>query len=376
MATQRQQQQTQQPAVVNALPFVASAHEHVEPAFTVTVTPGAAVQQLNPIDIPAYGYIRHILLEVVASGGTGGTVAADGPWNLFQQITLQDVNGSNIFGPIDGYAAYVANLLGAYAYRNNPVDSPWFVGTAPNPAFYMRVPVEVSHKDGLGSLANQNSAANYKLTLAINTLAAAFSTAPAPVPTYTIRGWLEAWTLPSQADNRGRPQAQVPPLVGTGQYWSSRLQSGLVVGLNTIPMTRLGNYLRILAFIARDVSNVRSNGVFPDPFQFNWDGMQIRNQSQRYNQQEIYEKTTGTLTLPAGVFAIPFNHGGEVAALGDEDPDLWLPTTQSSRISVDGVSAAAGSVQVLTNEVAPIEQNQAARYATPSASDTLISPAQ
>jgi hypothetical protein len=376
MATATQQQQRTQPGMVQAMPFVASSHEHVEPAFTTTVTTGAALQQLNPIDIPAYGYIRHILLEVTGAGGTGGTIAADGPWNLFQQITLQDVNGSNIFGPVDGYATYIANLLGGYAFRNNPVDSPWFVGTAPNPAFYMRVPVEVSHKDGLGSLANQNSAANYKLTLAINTTAAAFSVAPSPLPTFTIRGWLEAWTLPSAQDTRGRPQAQVPPLLGTGQYWSSRLQSGLVVGANTIPWTRLGNYIRMVAFIARDGSGVRSAGVFPDPFQFNWDGMMIRNQSQRYSQQDIYEKTGGIVTLPTGVFAIPFNHGGPVATLGDEDPDLWLPTTQSSRISIDGVSTVAGSVQVLTNEVAPIEQNQTQRYVTPNATDTLIAPAQ
>lgn len=370
------QQRQSQPATIPAAPFVASAHEHVEPAFTSTVTPTAALQQLNPIDIPAYGYIRNILLEVVGAGGTGGTIAADGPWNLFQQITLQDVNGANIYGPLDGYAAYVTNLLGGYAFRNNPVDSPWFVGTAPNPAFYLRIPVEISHSNGLGALANQNSAANYKLTLAINTTAAMFSVAPSPLPTFTIRGWLEAWTLPAPQDNRGRPQAQVPPLLGTGQYWSSRLQSGIVVGANTIPWTRLGNYIRMAAFIARDGTGARNSGSFPDPFQFNWDGMQIRNQSQRYNQQELYEKIGGLVTMPAGVFAVPFNHGGPVATIGDEDPDLWLPTTQSSRISIDGVAAVAGSVQVLTNEVAPIEQNQANRYVAPNADVTLVAPAQ
>lgn len=376
MANAAQQQAGSQPGVIQALPFVASAHEHVEPAFTTTVTTTASVQQLNPIDVPAYGYIRNIFLEVVGAGGTGGTVAADGPWNLFQQITLQDVNGSNIYGPFDGYAAYITNLLGGYGFRSNSVDSPWFVGTAPNPAFFLRIPVEISHKDGLGSLANQNSAANYKLTLAINTTAAAFSVAPSPLPTFTIRGWLEAWTLPAAADYRGRPQAQVPPLLGTGQYWSSRLQSGLVVGANSVPWTRLGNYIRLVAMISRDVSGVRSAAVFPDPFSFNWDGMTIRNQSQRYNQQELYEKVGGILALPAGVFALPFNHGGPVATLGDEDPDLWLPTTQSSRISIDGNSAAAGSVQVLTNEVAPIEVSQSQRYVSPNATDTLLAPAQ
>ena len=363
-----------QQGVVAALPFVASAHEHTEPAFTVTVTPGATVQQLNPIDVPAYGYLRHILLEVVASGGVGGTLAADGPWNLFQQITLQDVNGANIVGPIDGYALYVANLIGGYAFRNSPTDSPWFVGSAPNPSFFIRVPVEISHKDGLGSLANQNSAANYKLSIAINTTTNIASVAFGTVPTFTIRGWLEAWTLPAPSDSRGRPQAQTPPLLGTGQYWSSRLQSGIVVGSNTVPLTRLGNYLRAVCFIARDGTGARNSACFPDPFQFNWDGMTIRNQSQRYSQQEMYEKTGGLLTLPAGVFVLPFNHGGPVATLGDEDPDLWLPTTQSSRMEIAGTVATAGSIQVLTNEVAPVEQDPSQRYVTPNADATMNAP--
>ena len=364
-----------QQQAIPALPFVASAHEHTEPAFTITgVTPGASVQQLNPIDVPAYGYARYLFLEVTASGGTGGTMSADGPWNFFQQLTLADVNGSNNFGPMDGYAAYVTNLLGGYAFRSNPVDSPGYVGSAPNPSFYLRIPLEISRKDGLGSLPNQNSAANYKFTMAINTAAALYSVTPSPAPTYTIRGWLEAWTLPAAQDNRGRVQSQTPPLVGTGQYWTSRLQSGLVVGQNTVPLTRLGNYIRMVAFIARNGSGVRTSSVFPDPFQLNWDGMTIRNQSQYYSNQELYEKIGGLLTLPAGVFCLPFNHGGPVATVGDEDPDLWLPTTQSSRISIDGNSATAGTVQVLTNEVAPVEANQAQRYVTPNQDSTLVNP--
>lgn len=361
LATAPAQQQA-----VPALPFVASAHEHVEPAFTTTVTPGATVQQINPIDVPAYGYFRYLFLEVVASGGVGGTIAADGPFNLFQQLTLQDVNGANLFGPIDGYGAYIANLVGGYSARSNPVDSPWYVGSAPNPAFYLRIPLEIDRKNGLGSLANQNSGANYKFTMAINTAAALASVAFTTVPTFTIRGWLEAWTLPAASDNRGRPQAQVPPLLGTGQYWSARTQTGVIVGNNTVPLTRLGNYIRTVALIGRDGTGARNDGVLPDPLSFNWDGMTIRNQSQRYMQQDFYEKTWGTITRPTGVFVIPFNHGGEGATVGDEDPDLWLPTTATSRIEITGNSATAGSVQVLTNEVAPVEQDQTQRYVAPN----------
>jgi hypothetical protein len=65
-----------------ALPFVAASHEHVEPAFTLSSALGAATVPFNPQDIPAYGYLRSIFLEVAVTGPSAGTIAADGPWNI------------------------------------------------------------------------------------------------------------------------------------------------------------------------------------------------------------------------------------------------------------------------------------------------------
>lgn len=346
---------------VPAAPFTASAHEHVEPAFTVSATPGATVTQFNPQNVPAYGYVRHLYLDIQATGGVGGTLAADAPWNIIQSITLQDVNGANIVGPMDGYALYLANLVGGYANRSNPQDAPDFVGSAPNPSCFLRVPVEISRKDGLGALANQNAAANYQVAITLNTSANIFSVAPTTAPLITIRAYLEAWTLPAPMDNRGTPQSQVPPMLGTGQYWSTRNQA-VAAGANTIGLTRVGNYIRNLVFIARDGTGARADTVFPDPLILNWDGMQVHNASQRYLRQFFYEKTNGILTRPTGVFVLPFDIGGADQALGNETPDLWLPTTQSSRIEATGNSAGAGTVQVLTNEVAPVDADQTTRY--------------
>lgn len=349
-----------QPAVTAALPFTSSAHEHVEPAFTTTVTFGGAAVPINPIDIPAYGYLRSVLLECTVAGATAGTLAADAPWNAFNSITLQDVNGANIFGPMDGYSAYIANLIGAYANRSNPLDSPLYdVSTAYLPKFFIRVPVEVSRSDGFGSLANQNAAANYKLTLSAAAQATVFATLTG-TNVMTVRGWLEAWTLPAPTSDRGIPQAQAPPLLGSGQYWSSRVQT-VLVGSNTIGMTRVGNYIRTFVFIGRDNSGVRTNASLPDPFQFNWDGMSIFNASQGYMRNYVYEKTNGILTLPTGVLALLYNIGAD-GSTGDDGSTLWLPTMQSSRLELTGTWAGAGSTQVLTNEIAPVDADQATRY--------------
>lgn len=373
VATQRQP--------MPAIPFTGASHEHVEPAFTLTVTPGAAVQQLNPIDIPASGYLRSILLEVTFASGTVGVLNADGPANLFQSILLQDVNGTNIYGPLDGYTAAITNIVGGHAFKTHEqvgAADPATVIVGPNPVFSLRVPVEISHHDALGAVANQNSGANLKLTLAINSEAALTTTPWTVDPTVTIKGWLETWTLPAQVDARNNPQMQVPPLLGTGMYWSSRSKA-VGVGDNTVEFTRLGNLLRAVMFIARDVSGVRSNACFPDPMSFNWDGNAIWSRvSQRYMRTKFNESIYNTANvgaLPAGVFVLPFNTGGPGGSrMGDEDPDLWLPTTQTSRIEINGTVATAGTVQVATCEVAPYEVNQAERYEVPNRSGALAMP--
>lgn len=360
-----------QPAVVPALPFTASAHEHTEPAFTVTATPGAAEQALNPIDIPASGYLRHIFLEVSCTGGVGGTLAADGPWNLLSNVTLQDVNGTNVVN-LSGYNLYIANVIGGYAFRNNPAEAPFFVGSAPNPVFFLRVPVEVSAKDGLGALPNQNSSANMRLLINIAARNVATSVDFTTAPLVTIRGWYEGWTIPAETDGRGRPQAQVPPLVGTGQYWSSQRPSTLA-GDNTVPIRKVGNLIRAIAFVSRDASGVRQDTVFPDPARLEWEGNVIHSASQRYWQQYLFEKLYG-FTRPTGVYAFLFNYGGAgEGKAGNEDPNLWLPTAQSSRLELRGVSAVAGSIDILVNEIAPIEVNQAERYVVPN--DSSFRPA-
>ncbi len=362
MSTQTRPRQQQ--AAIPALPFTASAHEHVEPAFTTTVTPGASTQQLGPFDIPAYGYMRSLFISVEAAGGAAGTGAADFPWNLIQNLTLLDVNGAPLYGPIDGYAALWSNIAGGYAYNQDPRKAPGYSAVAPNPTFYLRVPVEISHFDGLGSLANQNAAASYKLQLAVASLAQAFTVAPTTAPTLTIKVWLEAWSLPNEVDVAGRPQAQLPPAHGTSQYWSSRRQDTLS-GNNTVQLTRVGNLIRNIIFITRDVAGARTDAVFPDPAIISWDARQLIQESQYYRRQIMWERLENS-TRDAGVWVYGFNHSIHNRA-GDETPNLWLPTVQSTRLELTGNAATSGSVQVVTNDIAPVEVMPSERYVDDSA---------
>lgn len=355
------------PIAVAGIPFVNAAHEHVEPAFTDSQLLGAASVERGPFDIPAYGYLRHIILECSFSGGTlgAGVLAADAPWNVFERITLSDVNGSPIF-ELDGYAALQANIIGGYAFNQDPrlVDHD---GTI-NGRFFLRVPVEINHFNGLGAISNQNAAASYKLSYRLRVATGAvnaglFSTAPTTPPTITVRGFLEAWSLPNEVDLGGRPQEQLPPMHGTSQYWSSN-SKGILVGANTIGITRVGNMIRNIGIITRDATGARVDTVMPDPISLDWDGNTLVRESQRGHVLRFKEKLHN-VTRDVGVFCYPFAHS-ELGRNGDGPASLWLGTVQSSRLEISGNSAVAGSAQVLVNDVAPVEVVPTERFETPN----------
>jgi hypothetical protein len=353
-------------APLPAIPFTAAAHEHTEPMFDVTVAAGAppvASVQLGPFDVPAYGFLRHIYIEVDMSGGTigAGVAAADFPWNFIQSIALNDVNGAPIFGPLDGYAVLWANIIGGYAGgANDPRSMPFFDATI-NGIFAFRVPIEIARHNGMGALANQNAAASYKLAITTNASTVTFSTAPTTVPAFRVRGWLEAWSLPNEVDVAGRPQATAPPAHGTTQYWSQYIKS-IGVGANTTLFSRVGNLIRNVLVIARNATGVRVDTVFPDPATLAWDARALRSQdSQNYFAERVRAKLPDLTARDAGVFVYPFgdsDHG----AIGDDDPTLWLPTVQSTRLEINGNSAVAGSLQVITNDIAPVEVQPTERF--------------
>lgn len=361
------------PRAVPRIPFTGAAHEHVEPITTQTVTPGATAQNFGPFDVPAYGYLRHIFLEVTGTGGVAGAgvVTGDYPFNLFQNITLLDVNGTPLT-TIDGFALLQCNIYGGYGGKSDPRLSPWYSASQATPAFFLRIPVEIARHNGLGALSNQNAAAAYKLQWTINTEAAMWSTNPSTVPTFTIKAQLEAWSLPNERDLAGRPQMQYPPAHGTSQYISYFTRT-INTGNITYLLPRVGNLIRLILFIARNTNSgaPRDDTVFPNPFQFLWDARILTNETQNYRIQKMGECAhTVSSTRDTGVFALMYNNTGRSGLVGDEEPNLWLPTVQSSRLELDGVVAngSGGTIQTVTIDVAPVEVLPSERYVEDSAS--------
>jgi hypothetical protein len=351
------------------VPFSRAAKEHIEPFVDLNVQLTANSQVIGPFDVPAYGYLRHIVLLLQATGGASAVVTAaqeDAPFIAIQDMQLADVNGAPIFGPVSGYDLYVANKYGAYEFSNDPKQLTSFqavvvgANASGNFAFSAQIPIEICIRDTVGAIANQNASSTYKLKLTIAGSATIYSTAPSTtLPTVRVRAYLKAWTQPPSTDLRGRSQATTPPAHGTSQYWS-KFTPTPAAGNNTIRLTRVGNYIREVVFINRRTASTRANGEtdFPDPSQIFWDTRLLHNYTKAIWRDEILRRTGYSAAIETaggqdnGVFPYDWCHEFN-GQLGKELRDGWLATVQSTRLEIQGSWGNAASMDVLTNDVAP-----------------------
>jgi hypothetical protein len=338
------------------IPFTRAAHEHVEPMFDVTsAVISANTQAFGPFDVPAYGYLRAIWLKIVCDGVTigPGVVADDGPWNLLQNISLNDVNGAPIVGPaINGYDLYLINRYGAYCEGDLPNLYPYLDLTSGDFQFALRVPVEINKADGYGALANQNAAQAYQFSFTIANENTIWSTPPTTEPTVRVRAWAECWSQPAEVDPLGNAQALMPPGHGTTQFWSTYVKSA-GVGDNTVLLPRVGNLIRTLIVENYDDQGVRDDIDFPEVMQFIWDSRIVLNEAKAYRLWEMQRRYAQYgFAPPDGVYVYDFTHDG--GGPGDESRNLWLPTVQATRLEFVGTwGASAGTLRILTNDVAP-----------------------
>lgn len=342
-------------------PFTRGAMKHREPFVNVSNAATANGTQVNAVDVPSYGYLRGIWIQVNATGGAGTAAVAqeDAPWSAINNITLADVNGAQIVGPIDGYDLFLINLCGGYL----GADPRWSalysaVANTGNFSFLLWLPVEISERDALGALPNQNASATYKFSFTYGVLVNIYSTNPSTIPTVQVQCWLDAWSQPAPTDIQGNPQAEVPPAFGTTQFWT-RQQYTISAGAQTVRLTRVGNIIRALLFVFRTTAPARSTTNFPDPARIQLEGRIVENIGRDLWRFIAAEQTDqgftfadGTNPFPTGVLAYNFDTDLN-GKTGDEMRDLWLPTSQATRLELVGTFGSAGVLTVITNDIAP-----------------------
>lgn len=353
------------------VPFTRAAKKHIESFLDQSFQIGAAAIPVGPIDVPAYGFIRGIWIELTATGGVGGAAnvakKADAPYSVLDSLSLSDVNGSPLFGPVPGYEAYLIDKFGGYFPGNpDPKRHPDFsdvasgAGASGNFTTLLYLPIEVGGRDGLGALANMNGASTYKLNFTVAASGQIYATAPATtLPTLRVRCWLDAWTQPTDTDLNGNPQAQTPPAHGTTSYWSRQVFQIAAAGQTPLRLSKVGNLIRNHFFIWRDATGARTNVNFPAPLNYSLDTRLLKSyqaivwrgqMAQRFGFSGA-DEAAGALN--AGVFVEDFTHDFDGRA-GYELRDLWLQTAQNTRLDLDGNFGAAGTLTVVTNDVSAV----------------------
>lgn len=336
------------------VPFTRASMEHTEQGNldVTTAALGANSVQLNAVDVPAYGFLRGYLLHVEALGGTGAAAVyqPDAPWSAIQEISLADINGQPIFGPLSGYDLFLVNKWGGYGVFSDPTLFPEYIAPAVtgNYSFMLRIPLELDVRDGLGSIANMNAGANFQVRATLAPSTAVYSTPPTGAPTVRVRGYIEAWAAPTDYDEDGHPQATQPPALGTVQFWS-RNPPPVNAGQQNVRLVRVGNYIRGIILVMRNAAGARVASL-PDPFTVMWDSRIVYQESLAVRRKLMFERYGQA--ADTGIIVLDNMHDFDGHA-GQEQRDLWWRTAQSTRLEVQGSFGVAGTLGVLTNDVAP-----------------------
>jgi len=349
-------------APVATVPFVRASQLHRESILDRTVTMTASDQDQGAIPIPAYGYLRSVLIQVTTSGSAGAaTFSEDGPWNLLKNILLQEPNGATIAQFNSGYEVYLVDKYGGYRGFNDPKNLGAYLANAANGAFsfFVRIPVELNVRDALGSLPNQNAAAAFQLRFVMAASTTVYSAVPATtLPNVRFRIWAEEWDQPDLSTD-GAPNQTTPPVMNTTQFFSVQTFPIAAAGVQTIRLTRMGNYIRNWIFIYRAATRAAGETDWPDVTLY-WDTRPLDFVNQSVWRTQMYERGgyawSNAQALDAvngqdsGVYVYDFAHEFD-GVYGHENRDLWLPTLGSTRFEIQGNFGAAGNLTVITNDV-------------------------
>lgn len=220
---------------------------------TLTTT----AQDLGPIDVKAYDYMRSLLVTctTTTAGGITGTAQADAPFNLFTNVSVVQPNGQTMFQTSSGFHAAMIQKYGYNRAYNDPRGDPNFNVNGSWATFAFRIPFELDLRDALGSLPNKDAAAPFQVDLVLNTLSNVFGTSQGTSPTLTVEVWLEAYDQPPQTLN-GQQVQTTPPNMNTLQRWTEQ-NITMSTGQFDARVRKLGNYVRCLLPIMKNSTGVR-----------------------------------------------------------------------------------------------------------------------
>lgn len=350
---------------------------------------GALTSQLlsaNPVNgggsVNAGQYLRalRLMYRTITAGATGTALNLDGPFSVFSQLDLTNVDGSEILYNMGGYAYYVSDKY----FR------PWL--TDPARRYDFTIPTATSGgsctlslmpeiRFTAGVLANTDTRSQYRFDYALS--GAGLGTY-ATYPTVALVPYMDAWAQPDSQDLQGTPNQPVPP--GVNLQVKRRHQIFTLnanASDNILLSTLTGNALRGAIFVTRNTSGVRVDG-FTDPIYWQLDNRSlgrlnpdiVRQWAEDfYNSDNLYG-LSGNAAGAAGAFTStnasdPIGASGLYAGAGAFDLGVyvfprfmdpgtltgqgWLYTANSTKLQWESVTANSATLaELITDEVYPV----------------------
>lgn len=357
------------PAAQSVVPFLRGSGKGKYKFYSKSgLTLTSATQDLGPIDVKAYDYMRSILVTMTTTGNGGatGTLQADGPFNAFTNVAVLQPNGQTMYQVSGGHQAAMIQKYGAYRAQSDPRQDPNYVASGSQATFAFRIPFELDLRDALGALPNKDAAAPFQLNLTLNTLTNVFGSGQGTSPTVTVEAWLEAYDQPPTLLN-GSPVQTTPPNMNTLQRWTEQ-NITLNSGQFDARIRKLGNYIRMFIPELLNSSNAREDTDWPDPLQIvldedTKDNISLADFKRRIWEIYGYGGWNTTTNAPVGradqpgaqdVGVWPIQYFCDTQNLGIENANLYLPTIESEDYLLRGSwGGTASKLRVLVCEVLP-----------------------
>lgn len=326
------------------------AEKNRHPAFSGLIT---ASQQAFGFPVNAGNFLRSVrLLLRTTTPGVAGTLGADGVFNIFSNLSLSNVDGSEILYAMGGYAHSQCSKY----FRPFDID-PYlaydYSSASLSPAGTLLLKPEV--RWSAGALANTDSRSQYSVNGYINTLSA-IGSGYTTAPTISVTPYVDCYAQPDPTDLQGTPNQVIPPGVNLQVKRRHQSVTGLsgAGGNNVVSMAMTGNALRGLLLIFRDGNGARQDGL-SDPVSWRLDNRNLG----KFQPDIIFQwmqdqyATFGLSARAPGVYAFPrFLNPGELTGQG------WLYTSNATQMIWEFATAAGitgvPSVEIVTDEIYPV----------------------
>ena len=377
-------------AAPTSIPFTRASTLATMRDATRTYTAG----QQDQVQLQTNAFLENVILDVVlitAANAATVAFAADSPWQVIQQIKLDDPAGQSIIAPITGYQLYLLNkYLPDVECNFDPKRDPnYFGATGGSFSFRLILPVEHRRRDALGAL--NNSAANQRYLITLNIIpafASLYSTPPTTnATTIAVQFYQQYWTSPPAqiTTSAGSTATQQTP-AGLGTVGFVRFERHNEVsggGTPQIQLNNVGDYISSIIFVLRDTAGARDLNAGPQsatnanwPLEFDWwvndfqvhalsaynaagavahgqGGQWARGMARFYNYWNAVETAGG---LDNGVYSLFQLWQLFDASVNYGPANQYLPTDATTKLQIRGSTwgSGAAALEVLTRMIRPV----------------------